>query len=448
MNGSVSTTRVEPLSQTSAPLTTNNLKNNMIREVWQDEKEKKPTFLWSYRLGNFMQELQERIRYFLKFDTTTRTRLIYKERIRFPTITICNENRVVLSKAKVMDPYTVEMIKLIWSPDPLESKTIEITDDNRDLANNSLMNWENAYITLSHTQKEVISSCVFKGELCKDSYLIDVSTTMGRCFQFNPRGQNHYATAAGSADPLILILDTKQHEYLAANSPSAGFRILLHEKDTVPEIYQRGIKLAPGMETVVSATLKESKYLPKPYGNCNNDATYRQATCFHNCSSNYVAKHCGCIDIDMTPKDKVPICAPLNFPCTRKKLIDYFKNQEFRKCDCPSQCDIITYQSSISGSPISDYYLQVINKDQPSLTAAEVDKNIVIVSIYFSSMISEEVTESAAYSWLALMSDVGGAFGLILGATFLTLVELIDFLVVSTFEYCTVKAHEKQARSA
>lgn len=61
--------------------------------------------------------------------------------------------------------------------------------------------------------------------------------------------------------------------------------------------------------------------------------------------------------------------------------------------------------------------------------------NFVSVRIFFSSMIEEKFDESAAYSWLALMSDVGGAFGLILGSTVLTLFEFIDFLIISLLEY-------------
>lgn len=84
----------------------------------------------------------------------------------------------------------------------------------------------------------------------------------------------------------------------------------------------------------------------------------------------------------------------------------------------------------------------------PTFTPLEIQKNVVMVSIYFSTMTVEEVTESPAYTWLALLSDVGGAFGLILGATFLTLIEFIDFLCVSIFEYCTVRAHQKKQSKA
>lgn len=45
-------------------------------------------------------------------------------------------------------------------------------------------------------------------------------------------------------------------------------------------------------------------------------------------------------------------------------------------------------------------------------------------------MVSQEIEERPAYTWLALLSDVGGAFGLILGSTVLTVFEFVDFLAV------------------
>lgn len=92
----------------------------------------------------------------------------------------------------------------------------------------------------------------------------------------------------------------------------------------------------------------------------------------------------------------------------------------------------------------SDDYMNTLKENFPTLTEEKIKKNVVVLNLFFSTMIVEEVTESPAYTWLALMSDVGGAFGLILGATFLTLVEFIDFVCISITEYLTVKAHQKK----
>ena len=50
------------------------------------------------------------------------------------------------------------------------------------------------------------------------------------------------------------------------------------------------------------------------------------------------------------------------------------------------------------------------------------------------------VEAEAAYSWLALLCDIGGALGLILGSTILTFCEFTDFLVLQIIAWIKVRA--------
>jgi len=51
------------------------------------------------------------------------------------------------------------------------------------------------------------------------------------------------------------------------------------------------------------------------------------------------------------------------------------------------------------------------------------------MQIFYSEMRYTKVETKVAYSGLALLCDIGGSLGLLLGATILTLCELIDFLL-------------------
>ncbi|CAD5111298.1 unnamed protein product [Dimorphilus gyrociliatus] len=88
-----------------------------------------------------------------------------------------------------------------------------------------------------------------------------------------------------------------------------------------------------------------------------------------------------------------------------------------------------------SMNKFSDNFLNSL-AEQYNSTAQIVEDNFVLVHIYFSAMIRSDTIEKAAYNWLALLSDVGGAFGLALGATILTIFELIDGLVIILIRYC------------
>jgi len=53
----------------------------------------------------------------------------------------------------------------------------------------------------------------------------------------------------------------------------------------------------------------------------------------------------------------------------------------------------------------------------------------LVLQIYFSSMQYLEMTSKEAYPVTALLSDIGGALGLLLGATLLTVYEVMEFAV-------------------
>lgn len=53
-----------------------------------------------FGFGFMIFQLQDRFSYYFKYDTTSKAKFIYNKHLRFPTITICNENRFFLSKAR------------------------------------------------------------------------------------------------------------------------------------------------------------------------------------------------------------------------------------------------------------------------------------------------------------------------------------------------------------
>ena len=62
-----------------------------------------------------------------------------------------------------------------------------------------------------------------------------------------------------------------------------------------------------------------------------------------------------------------------------------------------------------------------------SFTTDQLRSNSVIVQIYFSTMQSVTLTSDPAYTFMSLLSDIGGALGLMLGSTLLTIVEIAQF---------------------
>jgi len=60
--------------------------------------------------------------------------------------------------------------------------------------------------------------------------------------------------------------------------------------------------------------------------------------------------------------------------------------------------------------------------------------------VFFSELKYTHVESEAAYPALALLCDIGGALGLILGSTMLTFCELADFLIILAATWIKVRA--------
>lgn len=132
-------------------------------------------------------------------------------------------------------------------------------------------------------------------------------------------------------------------------------------------------------------------------------------------------------------------------------------------CSCPRACHTATYLSGLSTQPLSDISRQFIVDQIFKVNACAADParaatnpfcdtlfshnlvrgSFVQFEIFFSTLLSEDMEVQAAYTGLALLCDVGGAMGLILGSTILTVFEFFDFFVVSAIQAVMLKTSKK-----
>ena len=68
-------------------------------------------------------------------------------------------------------------------------------------------------------------------------------------------------------------------------------------------------------------------------------------------------------------------------------------------------------------------------------------ENFAQVDIFYKSLNYEKISAQEAFPWQSLLGEVGGFIGLLLGASCMTIIEVIDFLgllVMRKFKKCTV----------
>ena len=66
-------------------------------------------------------------------------------------------------------------------------------------------------------------------------------------------------------------------------------------------------------------------------------------------------------------------------------------------------------------------------------------KNFVQVDIFYQELSFKEIEQNIAFEFLSLLSEIGGFLGLLLGASILTVCELVDYLTLALIRKCSTK---------
>ena len=74
-------------------------------------------------------------------------------------------------------------------------------------------------------------------------------------------------------------------------------------------------------------------------------------------------------------------------------------------------------------------------------------ENFLDLDIYHKQLSIEEVHQHPAFEFLSLLSEIGGFLGLLLGASVLTVCEVVDFVVITVGAAWFSKTKQRQAEN-
>ena len=215
-----------------------------------------------------------------------------------------------------------------------------------------------------------------------------------------------------------------------------------------------GISLAPGVHTLIKlkkVTFKRKKY---PFAsNCydDDDNMYVKAipgkhtipSCFLACRLDFLYRRCG----DSTEIGGPFVNRTLYSKKTNKSIEEIRaclinNSNEFNplKCDCRLPCLQTVYETQVTyrSWPQSSQLKQLLSifHEVTGLSERDMDielikKHFVQVTIYYPDLVETEIIEKEAYGIEKVISDFGGQMGMFLGASFLSLIEII----VLIYEY-------------
>ena len=110
--------------------------------------------------------------------------------------------------------------------------------------------------------------------------------------------------------------------------------------------------------------------------------------------------------------------------------------QFLEECDCPLQCETSNYMFMTSFSKFPSYFYArrliesnnlIKSKFSPkNITYQDLANSLISVDIFFEDLKTTSIDSNVKMSIVDLITNIGGAMGLFLGVSFLSLVELIE----------------------
>ncbi|XP_058389189.1 acid-sensing ion channel 3 isoform X1 [Diceros bicornis minor] len=410
-------------------------------------------------LAAFLYQVAERVRYYGEFHHETALDECESHRLTFPAVTLCNINPLRRSRLTPNDLHWAGPTLL--GLEPAEHAAF-LRALGRPPAPHGFMpsptfNTARLYARAGHALEDMLLDCRYRGQPCGPENFTSIFTRMGLCYTFNSGadGAELLTTPKGGAgNGLEVMLDVQQDEYLPVwrdmeETPfEVGIRVQIHSQEEPPIIDQLGFGAAPGYQTFVSCQQQQLSFLPPPWGDCSSvsldpdfepepsgpldppspspgpSPPYSLMGCRLACETRYVARKCGCRMMHMP--GSAPVCSPQQYKDCANPALDAMLRKD--ACACPNPCATTRYAKELSMVRIPSraaarYLARKYNRSE-----AYIAENVLVLDIFFEALNYETVDQKKAYEVSELLGDIGGQMGLFIGASLLTILEILDYL--------------------
>ena len=401
-------------------------------------KSKSPVrrILWSIiflaAAGYCLSNIIDRALYFASSPTSTTVSIELSDNQVFPTVTICNLNPV---KRSFVEPHGLKgLLRLTYQPTTELSNISQLYNSCQMLSNNinssiRALLVEEVYLQGQLPLDEFILECTFGASFkeCKNDF-VPIITNLGYCYSFNIKEPLKYVQTTGTRAGLYLLINIDQtYEYIASFNGNAGIRIAIHPQGILPEPDERGIAIPPGKNGYISLkTIYTDDQTKKSQCNSHDSSleyfpnfTYSVSSCRANSELKNNVKHCNCIDprANHFPPN-INKCTIADLCCGLSSLFVLDSSQ------CQPSCRKKEYQALVSYAdfPSLDVGLSIANRYNISID--QVYQDILAVNIYFEDLAITKSETTNSYSFVALLSDIGGQLGLFVGASVISMLEI------------------------
>ncbi|XP_064643519.1 acid-sensing ion channel 1A-like isoform X2 [Lineus longissimus] len=406
----------------------------------------------------FLYAVIPRVEYYLRNPVRTKISIQYKKPLDFPSVTICNFNMFRKTFVEA-DPVLRKILNYIF---PQTGLPVEKIDFNDPLINATLHKYTSYEILKAgaHTLKGMFKDCHFgHDEIDCSEYFTEHFTDLGICYTFHSaefierRGRTLISDASGSDYGLRIRASIQHGEYSHGVSTSAGLKVLIHAPDDMPLVREFGFAIQPGSETFAAVKQHQMSFLPFPYenGRCNDTKSesfrnplrffknYDYSACRMECKLNNTINICNCT-FGIAELPKTSFNGRPAFPfCTLAQWINCVKNAEKRyyndhhaekRCGCFTPCKVVEYKVQISSALFPGDHIVHEIKGKYNLTEEFIRHNFLDLRVYFEEMNYDFIVQEPDYTWQQLIADIGGQLGFCVGASVLSVYEIVEFISV------------------
>ena len=379
------------------------------------------------------------VKKFFRRDFVTKIEIKRTKELDFPTITICDSDK---DHAPVVNKFSGQCL-------PNQSSNEELFDYGCKLF---LAGMKYARVFDSFSQ------CSFPDDFTPDlnpSYCYSMNRN-GFLQQSNPDRLYGLEMLMFKNGSEFKAVDNKAMHPLRWSQQKRGLFVKVHEPSVNIGIsLEEVIPLSPGYYTEVALKKKVYVRLKHPYStNCSSFSSvknvfggnYTVKNCLISCILHAMYLECGNVLPHfwryMTPKE-YPRWESLqeSIPCLARV---YFESSKI-ECDCPQPCYEEKYETKVTISPlIHSHFTPNLMKElgerfntTDNVTVEFFKPRIARLSVFYESFVTEKHIEQELYEVESLLSDFGGLMGLLVGASVISLVELVMLIVTSLFNRIT-----------
>ena len=399
--------------------------------------------------GIYLAATISSVQSYFQYESVTSISTAYKPYQTFPAVTICDINMFQKSRTR-------ENFPEVWNYyETAMSGIVQNYSLSEQLHNTTLYDY---YMNSGIRMKDMFLSCSHKFTLLNCTSLIEAQlTSQGLCYTFH---SNSYINQHGPikmhrfglSNSISFVLNTERTESFIPLTGAMGFLISIHDPSTYSDMDSNLILASVGKETHISIKKNVIHRLAKPYSEIDcidtsrrENMGYSQETCLRDCGLNEIFGRCNCTIEGSTPRK----CSLYDlFNCVFLVVIEIdASSSEVEKCGCFPRCDESTYLTKVSTAEFPNEYTATymsLLHQWPHRNEMDIKKNYAQVMIYFDTLDETIFTQTKVTTEDKLLADFGGLLGLFLGASCVTIIEILEFAFLSCFETVKDKANKKK----